>query len=91
MPLNVFEPRYLAMLDDVMSTSRVLGIVQPVSADSDESPAGKTVGLRRVGCVGRVTAYQELDDGRYWNSWYANAEAPADVEDATGAGLTSHL
>ncbi len=64
LPLNVFEPRYLAMLDDVMSTSRVLGIVQPVSADSDESPAGKTVGLRRVGCVGRVTAYQELDDGR---------------------------
>ena len=64
LPLNVFEPRYLAMLDDVMSTSRVLGIVQPVSADSDESPAGKTIGLRRVGCVGRVTAYQELDDGR---------------------------
>jgi ATP-dependent Lon protease len=64
LPLNVFEPRYLAMLDDVMSTSRVLGIVQPVSADSDESPAGKTAGLRRVGCVGRVTAYQELDDGR---------------------------
>jgi uncharacterized protein len=64
MPLNVFEPRYLAMLDDVMSTSRVLGIVQPASGDSEESPAGKSVELRRVGCVGRVTAYQELDDGR---------------------------
>ena len=64
LPLNVFEPRYLAMLDDVMSTSRVLGIVQPASGDGDESPAGKSVELRRVGCVGRVTAYQELDDGR---------------------------
>ena len=64
LPLNVFEPRYLAMLDDVMSTSRVLGIVQPASGDDDESPAGKSATLRRVGCVGRVTAYQELDDGR---------------------------
>jgi Lon protease-like protein len=63
-PLNVFEPRYLAMLDDVMSGSRVLAIVQPASGDSDESPAGKSAALRRVGCVGRVTAYQELDDGR---------------------------
>ena len=61
LPLNVFEPRYLAMLDDVMSGSRVLGIVQPASGDSDESPTGKTAPLRRVG---RVTAYQELDDGR---------------------------
>jgi uncharacterized protein len=64
LPLNVFEPRYLAMLDDVMSGSRVLGIVQPASGDSGESPAGKTAELRRVGCAGRVTAYQELDDGR---------------------------
>ena len=64
LPLNVFEPRYLAMLDDVMSGPRVLGIVQPASSDGEESPMGKTAELRRVGCVGRVTAYQELDDGR---------------------------
>ena len=64
LPLNVFEPRYLALIEDVMSGSRVLGIVQPASGDSDESPAGKSADLRRVGCVGRVTAYQELDDGR---------------------------
>jgi len=64
LPLNVFEPRYLAMLDDVMSGPRVLGIVQPASSDGEESPAGKTGELHRVGCVGRVTAYQELDDGR---------------------------
>jgi uncharacterized protein len=64
LPLNVFEPRYLAMLEDVMSGQRVLGIVQPASCDDEESPAGKSATLRRVGCVGRVTAYQELDDGR---------------------------
>ena len=64
LPLNVFEPRYLAMIEDVMSGSRVLGIVQPASGDDDESPAGKSTDLRQVGCAGRVTAYQELDDGR---------------------------
>jgi Lon protease-like protein len=64
LPLNVFEPRYLAMLEDVMSGPRVLGIVQPATSDDEESPAGKVAELRRIGCVGRVTAYQELDDGR---------------------------
>jgi uncharacterized protein len=63
LPLNVFEPRYLEMLDDVMAGMRVLGIVQPASGEG-ESPFGKSAQLRRVGCVGRVTGYQELDDGR---------------------------
>ena len=62
LPLNIFEPRYLAMLEDVMSGPRVLGIVQPATADGEESPAGKSAELRRIGCVGRVTAYQELDE-----------------------------
>lgn len=64
LPLNVFEPRYLAMLDDVIAGPRVLGLVQPVPGDDGESPPGKSIGLRRVGCAGRVTAFQELDDGR---------------------------
>lgn len=63
LPLNVFEPRYLAMVDDVMAGARVLAIVQPGDGEG-ESPPGKSVELRRVGCVGRVTSYQELDDGR---------------------------
>ena len=65
LPLNIFEPRYLSMLDDVISGSRILGMIQPAdAADGVESPMGKSARLRRTGCAGRVTAYQELDDGR---------------------------
>ena len=66
MPLNIFEPRYLEMIDDVLSGGRVLGIVQPADcrSDGDESPLGKQADLRAVGCAGRISAYQELDDGR---------------------------
>jgi Lon protease-like protein len=63
LPLNVFEPRYLAMVNDAMSTARVIGMVQPDGGE-EESPVGRTVPLRRIGCAGRITSYQELDDGR---------------------------
>jgi Lon protease-like protein len=66
LPLNVFEPRYLEMLDAVMAGDRLIGIVQPAHgdpADDEESPRGP-VGLRNVGCVGRVTSYQEVDHAR---------------------------
>jgi Lon protease-like protein len=67
LPLNVFEPRYLEMLDDVMSGDRLIGIIQPAagaSTDDEESSLADSVGLRRVGCVGRVTNYQEVDHAR---------------------------
>lgn len=71
LPLNVFEPRYLAMLDDVLAGRRLIGIVQPderagdhAPSSSIESPLGKSAGLKKVGCAGRVTAFQERDDGR---------------------------
>ena len=64
LPLNVFEPRYLEMVDDAMSGSRVIGVVQPEGNAEEESPVGRTVPLRRIGCAGRVTGYEELDDGR---------------------------
>jgi uncharacterized protein len=63
LPLTIFEPRYLAMLDDALAGDRVLGLVQPKGGD-EESPPGKAVELRSVGGVGRLTAYEELDDGR---------------------------
>lgn len=65
LPLNVFEPRYLAMLDAVISGSRVLGIVQPANeVNREESPSSSSADLKRIGCAGRVTAFQETDDGR---------------------------
>ena len=68
LPLNIFEPRYLAMIDDVMASNRVLGLLQPTAGASQEdleSPSGKNFGLHKVGCAGRITSYKELDDGRY--------------------------
>lgn len=60
MPLHLFEPRYLAMMDDVLKTpSRLIGMVQPYDAPGED---GK---LHRIGCAGRVTAFSETEDGRY--------------------------
>ncbi|MBV2360179.1 LON peptidase substrate-binding domain-containing protein [Thalassococcus sp. CAU 1522] len=62
LPLHIFEPRYLAMLDDALKTeSRLIGMVQP------HSVPGRTggTGLQRIGCAGRVTQFSETEDGRY--------------------------
>jgi Lon protease-like protein len=64
--LSVFEPRYVALLDFALAGARLIGVVQPApEAGDEESPAGKTIPLRRVGCAGRLTAFTESDDGRY--------------------------
>jgi len=63
---DVFEPRYLALVDKVLAGDRLMGIVQPApEAGAIEAPEGKTFPLRRVGCVGRLSAFTEGDDGRY--------------------------
>lgn len=62
MPLNIFEPRYVAMVDDALKTSRVIGIIQP---DLAEHARGKPAGLYQVGCVGRITQFAETGDNRY--------------------------
>ena len=60
LPLHIFEPRYLAMLDDVLKTStRLIGMVQPYDGPDK---AGK---LHSIGCAGRLTAFSETEDGRY--------------------------
>ena len=62
LPLNIFEPRYLAMLDDTLKTPhRLIGMIQPVVVPDGEA-GGR---LHRIGCAGRVTAFQETEDGRY--------------------------
>jgi Lon protease-like protein len=63
MPLNIFEPRYLAMVDDALRDShRLIGMIQPDVRHS--GPADKPV-LYKVGCVGRITQLAESGDGRY--------------------------
>ena len=63
MPLNLFEPRYLAMFDAALRGTRLIGMIQP------DFNAGETAGSRpplcKVGCLGRITAHTETGDGRY--------------------------
>ena len=62
LPLNIFEPRYLAMVEDALAAGRMFGMVQP----NQRTPAGATgPGLFRVGCLGRLSSFSETDDGRY--------------------------
>ncbi|MEO0676510.1 MAG: LON peptidase substrate-binding domain-containing protein [Pseudomonadota bacterium] len=59
LPLHLFEPRYLAMLEDCLKTRhRLIGMIQPY-----EGPSGEK--LHAIGCAGRVSAFSETDDGRY--------------------------
>jgi Lon protease-like protein len=61
LPLHVFEPRYLAMLDDTLKTShRLIGMIQP-----RDVPKGDKTRLQTIGCAGRVTGFSETEDGRY--------------------------
>lgn len=59
LPLNIFEPRYLNMVDDAMAGDRIIGMIQP-QGGPDRLPA-----LAQVGCAGRITSYAETSDGRY--------------------------
>ena len=59
-PLNIFEPRYLNMIDDAMAAERIIGMVQIAAEDSRERPS-----LAPVGCAGRITSFSETADGRY--------------------------
>jgi Lon protease-like protein len=61
LPLNIFEPRYLAMTRDALAEARMIGMVQPTDGQGD---AGDPPVYRR-GCAGRMTSWSETDDGRY--------------------------
>ena len=63
MPLNIFEPRYLAMIDDALrSGQRLIGMIQP---DAAHPGPGDKPNLYKIGCVGRITQLAETGDGRY--------------------------
>jgi Lon protease-like protein len=72
LPLNVFEPRYLALVEDALALGRMFGMVQPDPAlpAQDQFPADQVgtdaePGLYRIGCLGRLSSFSETDDGRY--------------------------
>ena len=54
LPLNIFEPRYLALIDDALKGNRLIGVIQPVFSETIESPEG-TPELCKVGTIGRIT------------------------------------
>ena len=63
MPLNIFEPRYLAMVDDALKSHRLIGMIQPDEGAEDGSRLVPP--LYSVGCIGRITQIAETGDGRY--------------------------
>jgi len=59
-PLNIFEPRYIQMVNDSMKSHRMIGMIQPKKIDKT-----KKSDLYKIGCVGKITSLNETDDGRY--------------------------
>ena len=58
-PLNIFEPRYIEMINDSMKNERIIGMIQPKKQKTNEPE------LFSVGCAGKITSFNETDDGRY--------------------------
>ena len=61
LPLNIFEPRYLNMAADALEADRVIGMVQP----TEEADTSKDPTVYSTGCAGRITSFEETEDGRY--------------------------
>ena len=60
-PLNIFEPRYIDMINDSMKSNKTIGMIQPkTSANDNNFPE-----LHEVGCLGKITSFRETEDGRY--------------------------
>ena len=65
LPLNIFEPRYLNMIDDAMAGERIIGMIQTAQVFGGPSGERETPALAPVGCAGRITSLSETADGRY--------------------------
>lgn len=59
-PLNIFEPRYVEMINDSMKTNKMIGLIQPKNNDDNSIP-----GLHKIGCLGKITNFKDTSDGRY--------------------------
>jgi Lon protease-like protein len=67
LPLNIFEPRYVAMVDDAVAKERLIGMMQPreLVREDSQNPVRDGAPLYDIGCAGRITSFEETDDGRY--------------------------
>jgi Lon protease-like protein len=63
-PLNIFEPRYIEMIDAALAGNRMIGVIQPEDT-SEESPRGRAP-LQKIGCLGRLSHFEENSEGRYF-------------------------
>ena len=61
-PLNIFEPRYVEMINDSMKKDKFIGMIQPKSINNENSIVPS---LHKIGCLGKITSFKETDDGRY--------------------------
>ena len=60
-PLNIFEPRYIEMINDSMKSNKLIGMIQPKkTTDESSSPT-----LHKIGCMGKITSFKETEDSRY--------------------------
>ncbi|MDP6174325.1 MAG: LON peptidase substrate-binding domain-containing protein, partial [Rhodospirillales bacterium] len=61
LPLNIFEPRYLSMIEDALGEARMIGMVQPLAPEPD--PVSAEARLYETGCAGRIVSFAETEDG----------------------------
>ena len=61
-PLNIFEPRYVEMINDSMKTNKIIGMIQPKNSNKINLIVPE---LHEIGCLGKITGFKEADDGRY--------------------------
>ena len=61
-PLNIFEPRYIDMINDSMRSNKFIGMIQPRSSKDEDNFNPK---LYRIGCLGKITSFKETEDRRY--------------------------
>ena len=61
-PLNIFEPRYIEMVNDSLKTNKFIGMIQPKAINDEKSLIPS---LHKIGCLGKITSFKQTDDGRY--------------------------
>ena len=60
-PLNIFEPRYIDMVNDSMKSNKLIGMIQPNASDNNNAAPQ----LHNIGCLGKITSFREIEDGRF--------------------------